>query len=244
MRVVSRLWVFALAVFAIAGCNEVTTPPDTAEVRLAVSGHVAGEEIALESAKVCQTETEPPKCVTTDANGSARLTVPVNQQLSYTVEKEGYASLLYPVVTAATSANLDSNMDTNEALAQQFTNLDSPYPPRDTGVIRIVFVPQFAGATVRLVDATGTAWYRDEEENWNPDLEATTEGEGCCGAGGFVEVGPGVFQVEIGGTARSCALSSVSGTLRGWPGEGPNMVRVPVQKGFETRVVVSCPVSF
>jgi len=233
------LWVFV--VLPIGGCAEVATPPDTAEVRLAVSGDVAGEEIALESAKVCQTETDPPNCVTTDANGSARLTVPANQQLSYTVEKEGYGSLLYPVVTAATSANLDANMGSNESLTQQFANLDSPYPPRDTGTIRIIIAPGFAGATVRLVDATGKAWYRDGEDNWNPDLEATTEGEGCCEAGGFVEVGPGVFQVEIGGTAQSCALSSASGTLRGWPGEAPNMVRVPVQKSFETRTVVNCP---
>jgi hypothetical protein len=238
------LWVLVVVILAIGGCNDVYTPPEMVEVRLTVAGEHEGEPIALEGANVCQMDTDTPNCVPTNANGSATLELPANQQLSYTVEKEGYGSLLYPVVMAATSANLDANMATNEELSQQYANLDSVYPPRETGTIRIIFSPRFAGATVRLVDATAEEWYRDEEGNWRapPDVEATTEGEGCCGSGGFVEVGPGTFQVEIGGTAQGCAVTRNSGTLRGWPGEASNTVQVPVREGFETRTVVSCPV--
>jgi hypothetical protein len=237
MRLIVRaVWVFALWVFAIGGCSEVAAV-DTVQVRIVV----AGEEGPLEGALVCQTGTT--NCVTTDAIGDATLgQLPANEKLSYTVEKQGYGSLLYPIVTGSsgTSASLDSNMITDEVLTQQLANLDSFYPLRDTGGIRVIITPRFAGATFRLLNATGKAWYSDEEGNMSSELEATTSGEGCCGSGGFIEVGPGVFQIEIGGTAESCTLSTSFGTARGWPGDEVNRIEVPVREGFFTRAVLVC----
>jgi hypothetical protein len=242
MRLLPRLWVFALLVFFIGGCTQVTTPPETVEVRLGVKDWL--DRVPLAGAKICQTETDPPNCVMSGPNGIATLELPTNQRLSYAVEKKGYGSLLFPIVTGrdGTSEAFDANMKSNEWLTDNFDNLESPYPQRDTGAIRIVIAPRLAGATLELLDATGEAYYKDEEENWSPLLKATTDGEGCCAVGGFVEVGQGEFQVEIGGTGKHCVLATYGGgTVRGWPGDAPNRIRVPVREGFFTRAVASCP---
>ena len=236
------VWVrlFALGAVALVGCQNVVR---TMDVQLVV----AGEEKPLEGAEICETGTA--NCETTDGNGIATLALRANRELSHTVEKEGYGSLLYPVVTGmvATSAELDSNMNTDEWLTENLANLQSSYPFVDTGMILVVIIPRFAGATLRLLNATGSevSYYKDEEGNWRSDLQATTSGgtgrASGFATGGFVEVGAGVVQVEIGGTAQGCALDSRSGgTLRGWPGDAPNTIRVPVQNGFETRAVVNC----
>lgn len=242
--VATLLAVLTLGAFGIGGCSEVAAPPDTVEVELLVKDSL--EQTALQGAMVCETETDPPNCDTTDADGIAALRLPANRELSYTVEKGGYGSILYPVVTGATSAGTDSNMRSDEWLSDTFDNLDSRYPFVDTGAIEVIIVPRFAGATLELVDATGKSFYADGEDNWRLDLEATTSGgigRGTgFGVGGFVEVPAGIFQVEIGGTAQDCSLNGAGGVQRGWPGDASNRVRVPVQEGFFTRVVLSCPI--
>jgi len=235
------MWVFALVVLAIVGCNEVVTPPDTVELQLLVKDKVV--QIALEGAQICQTDTT--NCVRTDASGGATLKLPANQKLSYTVEKEGYGSLLYPLFTGAAPTIGKPNMDADAWLADNLANLQSSYPLRDTGAINVILVPRFAGATFELVDATGTAYYEDEEDNWSPDLKATTLGgpdeKSRFGEGGFVEVGRGEFQVEIGGTGQGCRLDRSDGTTSGWPGDTPNRIEVPVREGFFTRAIMQCP---
>ena len=227
----------------IGGCSDVDAPLDRVEVQVLVKDSF--EQTGLEGAQVCEMGTAVPNCETTDTSGAATLRLPANQELSYSVEKEAYGSILYPVVTGSTSANLDSNMWSDESLTNVFTDLRSPYPFSNTGAIGLIITPRFAGATFELVNATGTSFYEDEEDNWRLDLEGTTLGgtgrRTAFGVGGFVEVPPGTFQVEIGGTAQDCAISVVGGAQRGWPGDAPNRVRVPVREGFFTRVVLLCP---
>jgi len=247
MRALVRwLWVFALPAFPVGGCNEVTPPPDTVQVRFSVHD-LLDEQATLEGATICQTETEPPNCVTTSADGVATLELPANQKVSYTVEKEGYESLLYPVLTgmAGVEYNRGSWHLSNAWLADAFANLRSDYPMTDKGMIHVVIAPRFAGVTLDLVDATGKAWYKDEVDNWSASLQATTSGgialvERFTSDGGFVEVVPGEHQVEIGGTALGCILGSGDGLVLGWPGDAPNRVLVPVRAGFSTRTAVAC----
>jgi len=245
MRVLAKwLWVFALPAFPVGGCSELTHPPDTVQVRVSVKENF--EQTSLEDATICQTETEPPNCETTNADGVATLELPANQKVSYTVEKEGYESLLYPVLTGMAGAdpNRGSSMYSDAWLADNFDNLQSDYPMKDRGMILMLITPRFAGVTFELVDATGTAFYKSEVDNWSPDLEATTSGgigrERCCAEGGFVDVVPGEYQVEIDGTAQGCILGSLDGLVEGWPGDAPNRVQVPVREGFSTRTVLSC----
>ena len=240
-----RLWVFAMAVFPVGACSEIATPPpDTVQLRLAAKENF--EQTPLEGAKVCQGEAQPPNCVTTNADGVATLELPANQKLSYTVENEGYESLLYPILTgmAESDAVRESNMFSDAWVADNFAKLQAPYPMTDRGMIHMIIVPRFAGVTFELVDATGKAWYKTEVDDWSPDLEATTGGgigtERCCAEGGFVEVVPGDYQVEIGGTAQGCILSLYGSLVGGWPGDAPNRALVPVRSGFSTRTVLLC----
>jgi hypothetical protein len=244
MRLVTRLgWVVSLPVFLLGGCQEVATSPGSVEIRLVVKDSL--DQTPLEDAQICEEETG--RCVPSDASGFATFELPANREVSFTVEKEGYGPILYPVATGVdgTSANLDCNMGPDAWLADTLANLESSYPLRDTGMILVVIIPRFAGVTLELVDATGKAFYKDEEDNFSLDLEATTAGgfgrEQGFAEGGFVEVGPGEFQLEIGGTASDCALFESGGTRRGWPGDVPNTIRMPVREGFQTRAVVSCP---
>jgi hypothetical protein len=87
------------------------------------------------------------------------------------------------------------------------------------------------GATLRLVDATGISYYLDDEGNMRHDLNATAS----LGVGGFVEVQPGDFQVEIGWTP-ACFPEQA------WPGDAENQIIVPVRAGYLTTTYVNCPI--
>ena len=238
-----RLWVFVVGMSAVLGCSEVSNPSGTVEVRFAIKENF--EQTPLEGAEICETGTT--RCATTDSNGGAKLALPANRRLSYTIENEDYESILLPVLTGTAGGDVSHSMYTEEWLADNFANLDSPYPMTDRGMIHVIFSPRFAGATFELVDATGKAFYKDEEDSWSANLEATTAGgtgrERCCAEGGFVEVVPGEHQVEIGGTAQDCAPESTGGLARSWPGDAPNRFRAPVRAGFSTRIILLCPPS-
>lgn len=152
---------------------------------------------------------------------------------------------VFSVVGCSEVTNPSEAVEVRLAVKENFDNLDSPYPMTDRGMIHVIFSPRFAGATLELVDATGQAFYKDEEDNWSADLEATASGgigrERCCAEGGFVEVVPGEHQVEIGGSAQDCALQSAGALTQGWPGNAPNRFLVPVREGFSTRIVLLCP---
>ena len=85
------------------------------------------------------------------------------------------------------------------------------------------------GVTYELLSTTGTAYYVDEE-GATLDLSATT----ALGDGGFIEVPPGVHQVEFGGTARDCEASFA------WEGDGSNQIEVPVRTGYITYGSMKC----
>ena len=135
------------------------------------------------------------------------------------------------VIISAPPAAVLMGLATVERLADMHALVMSPYPMEGTGEIFIETIEPLAGATFELLGTTGKTFYRDEDANWSLDLTATTLGNG----GGFVEVSPGVFQVEIGGTAGSCEL------FRGWPGDVEGNIKVPVRDGYLSRAILTCP---
>ncbi|RLB36967.1 MAG: hypothetical protein DRH30_14045 [Deltaproteobacteria bacterium] len=202
---------------------------DTASVTFFVQPFVPGGGIEpLEGVEICETDTT--NCVMTDANGNAVLELPVDQEVSYTLEKEGYASYLDSAIISAPTEAL-VGMATVQRFADMYALVMSPYPMEGTGSIFIDTTEALVGATFELLDTTGKAFYRDEDLNFSLDLTATTSG----GGGGFVEVSPGVFQVGIGGTAESCEL------FRGWPGDVEGDIKVPVREGYFSRAILVCP---
>jgi len=122
------------------------------------------------------------------------------------------------------------NMITDEEWAGLVEAGGGVWSPSISGVIVLGQVPFIAGVTYDLVDETATAVYFDEAGNLNPDLTATTS----WGEGTFLEVTPGEYQVEFGGTATNCS------PLTAWPGDAANRLRVPVLAGYFSYASMNC----
>jgi hypothetical protein len=185
----------------------------------------------LEGVEVCETDTD--NCAVSDANGKATIDVPAYQEISFTLEKEGYVPSIVPRVTDETLAPESWGL-VREELVADFSGLNMIPYPWTGGVLFLAAFPRTAGVTYDLVDETARVFYRDEAGTAKFDLTATT----CCqlgaGLGGFVEVAPGEYQVEFGGTATNCIL------MAGWPGDAENRVRVPMKVGYITYADMRC----
>ncbi|MBT8452446.1 MAG: hypothetical protein KJO40_10805 [Deltaproteobacteria bacterium] len=239
--------VCSLAFLPMVGCSETADPAgnggeggggtggdggaDTVTITAFVSGWdpELGSTGALEGVAICQTDTT--NCVSTDAGGNAAVEVPAAQEASYTMDLEGYGSYLDPVLLSEAQA-VALPMATDDRFSDMHGLVMSPYPMEGTGSIFVELVDDpIAGATFELSSGAGQPYYWDEDKNWDAELSATTS----TGGGGFTEVAPGEYQIEIGGAATNCVL-----TPKGWPGDSPNTVRVPVREGYLTRAVLIC----
>jgi len=234
MRLVSKVVVLAVAACLIGACNEVTTPV-TAEVSFTVGAWdpVQGSaQETLQGVRIC--ELDVANCTLTDARGEATLMMPTLQETGYTMELEGYAPWLRPTIVEGSGSTLGSLMIPAQFISDQHARVNSPYPTRDTGTILIISEPPAgAGLTFELVAATAKAFYHEPNRDWSLDLSETTS----LGAGGFTEVTPGEFQINIGGTAAGCVA-----TLYAWPGDSEDTLRVPVRNGYVTQSNIVCPV--
>ena len=242
------LCVCSLALVPMVGCSETSDPEggggeggdggtggtggaDTIQITGFISGWdpEEGPTGQLEGVAVCVTDTTD--CVMTDAMGNVTVDVPAGEEISYTLDLEGYGSYLEPVLVDEVRTVILS-MATDARFEDMHGRVMSPYPMEGTGSIFVELVDEpFAGATFELTDGTGKTFYWDEDKSWDAQLSATTS----TGAGGFTEVVPGEYQIEIGGTATNCVLAG-----KGWPGDSANTVRVPVREGYLTRALVIC----
>ena len=214
-----------MMVFPVGGCNDVVDEVAVL-VRLA-EGRGEGPVAVLEGVEVCETDTT--NCVVTDSNGEARLLLPPEEEVSYTVTKEGYEPQLRADVTAeGYTASPRITMWRDELAADWYDTVMSQYPP--TGAGTVLLHVGLEGAMLDLVDASGRPFYMVDSTHGSRDLEATTS----HGGGGFLEVAPGEFEIEISGSASGCV------PVRGWPGEADNRIRFPVRAGYLTSLVVDC----
>ena len=136
------------------------------------------------------------------------------------------------VLTAA-GESVSPWMRVDADLKTRYDSVLSPYPQEGTGTVFVIVGARDGGpdgATLELIDATGKAFYVDENGNWVLGLTATTS----AGTGGFVEVSPGEVEVEIGGTASNCLIEYA------WPSDSANTIRLPVREGFMTVARVNC----
>jgi hypothetical protein len=240
------LWVVALVLGAV-GCNQVTDPSSVDAVMRVVEYQGEDNDVPpiennhpllppLEGVEVCENATS--NCARTHANGQATILLPIRQEVSYTLTKNGYTSSLQAEVTDPSDVGTGTTqtispkitMWSDELRSNWFERLSSPYPQRGTGTIYVFMNPAIEGATFELIGATGKAFYEAALDDPRLGLEATTS----MGTGGFVEVGPGEFQIEFGGTATRCL------PIRAWPGDSRNRIRVPVEAGHFSVASVAC----
>lgn len=237
MRLLTRLvWVFALWVFPIVGCNDVYTPPETAPLELTITtwgdvSYAMGAPERLEGVEVCVSD--PDSCDFSDANGEVTFEVPVDQEIIYTLVKEDYDSLLFAHEIPESGVSAVRQLGTRAQMAPLFKCVMSPYPRRGTGSIQVFTNPPVEGATFSLVDATGTTWYSLADFSClDRNLTATT----IAGDGGFVDVTPGTYQLQFGGTAERCVADAHS-----LQGDVENSIRVHVREDHHTVAGLICP---
>lgn len=193
---------------------------------------VRGNIGAAVGVQICQTGTT--NCVETGDLGSAFLEVPVDQEVSATMDKDGFNRVLNSFVVSEGGSGFALGLATEQRIKDQHDLMGSPYPMQGTGMIfintRALAGATLEGATLELIGTTGERFYRDMDANFDPDLTATT----ALGGGGFLEVSPGQYVVEIGGTAENCVIT------QGWLGAADNTVKLPVLEDYMSVAVVAC----
>jgi len=243
--------VFTLGAVPLAGCTEVV---EFRTYRWSVTESLPDLNASpSEGVEICEAGTD--NCDTTDFLGEAELHVPPNQEVSFTLEKEGYGPILVPDVSDETYGPGGNGLpnvapfrifptEQLEVVAQQ---VGTTYP-WEGGVVGLTLVqgPEGrAGVTFTPVGSTldmvGEPFYFDAAtEQYSLDLEATTaRGQGNLLPlilGGFTEVTPGEQEFEFGGTAGDCDRISWA-----WPVKNePNRIRVPVRAGYLTYGSIVC----
>lgn len=204
-------------------------------------------EVPIQGAMICQVGAD--NCVASNRAGKLTIYFPADQEIAFTVEKEGYGPWVFGNVTdehfpEGVREGVRLPMYTHEYLAAVAESLQTPYP-WEGGIVALVrwrspnqgvkFLP--VGPTAEQV---GDAFYFDAASaQYSLDVDATTWfaglDDGPLGEGGFTEVVPGVQQFEFVGTSGDCPHASW-----GWPGDAPNRVRVPVIEGYTTYGSVRC----
>jgi hypothetical protein len=236
MRSFTTLWVLALLPFG--ACTEVTGPPlGTVPVEVTVRTWPGIPE-RIEDMELCPTD-DTSRCKTTDANGEATLWLPVGET-SFTLRKQGYNSYVVPIDNPENGSSHDFFLIRDELTEKLYNDVMAEWPLGDLGRITCD-MKGLAGVTFKLFDAAGEEpdtvkqYYRESGESgpsWSVELTATT----IAGEGGFVEVPPGEYVIELGGEAVD--LDCVP--IWGWSAFRSNSVRFPVQAGYATALNVAC----
>jgi hypothetical protein len=236
-----KLWILALLVSPIVGCNELT---NTKPYLFITSELDADGERILPGVEICENETTTTNCKVTDASGEVILELPADEEVSFTAQKDGYEARLDADVTDERFGERAGRVHpvrrvrlrSDERAADWYRYLESQYPMIGVGRILVYLSPAFEGATFDLRGATGTPYYFVEPPADFPatadlNLEATTSD----GGGGFLRVPPDEnIQIELGGTDRECDPE------RAWEGDAKNRIRFPVREGHVTVVSAIC----
>lgn len=229
---------FALSCLLAGGLTACSGNEGSSALNVAISGDVfqfqsdpdAPDE-PLEDVEVCYQST----CDTTDADGRYSVLVPAESEVRVTYERSDFGPVVIPVTTESQSETVNADMLDVVTLTAFAALIDTPYPPEGTGYISLTVYsgPPEEGDTIAGVSFTlsseGKAYYLDDSGVPSTSLTETAE----PGAGGFVEVNPGLVTVELSG-AVGCE------GLTGWPVPGANTFGLPVEDGFLTQLTIVC----
>ena len=193
--------------------------------------------VPFEGAEVCLADTD--NCDTSDAEGNIELEVPAGSELELLVNAADFSPVLTPIATADEDlADLLAPIISEATLTLLAGALGTPYPPVGTGYLAVSAVVApiadvangIAGITMTPTEEAAV-YYLDENEFPTYDISATTE---PAGVGGLVEVAPGTWELELGGTASNCVI------VEGWPGSTATSARFPIREGYFTQGFVTC----
>jgi hypothetical protein len=181
----------------------------------------------LEGVEVCEADTT--NCATTDASGVAQIMVPANQEITYTISKDGFAPYAIGDVSEPPSIGSTWPMISDALMMAEGERVGFTWPT-DDGLLPLAAFPLQAGVTWAIDDETTTVYYMDEACLAQTDLTATTSN----GRGGFYDVSAGVREIDFGGAASNCTPAIA------WPGNAANQIRVPVRAGHFAYGSMNC----
>jgi hypothetical protein len=212
------------------GCKEVTATPESVEFTLRVVGR--GNPEPIEGVQFCQLDIV--NCAETDSDGLATIRLPPNTDTGWTLVKEGYLPIVTPVHLDGDSG-FSFTLDTDQEMTSLAQTSGFIYPYRDWGDVTITLGAgnTFVCVEFELANAVGQRFCTDEEGVPDSTLDATTCSWGRCS---FMEVAPGIREIDFGGTAEACSLGWA------WPGNHQDQIRVPVREGFRTYATIDCAV--
>ncbi|MGB5367200.1 MAG: hypothetical protein WBM75_02600 [Polyangiales bacterium] len=163
----------------------------------------------LEGVDLCEADTT--NCATTDAAGLAQIMVPANQEVTYTLSKDGFLPYVIGDVSEPPGIGTTWPMISDALIAAEAERVGFSWPS-ENGLVALAAFPLHAGVTWEVDDATTTVYYLDEDGLAQSDLTATT----TTGRGGFYDTSVGVREVDFGGTVANCT------TAIAWPGTAAN----------------------
>ena len=172
----------------------------------------------LEGVELCEADTT--NCATTDAAGLAQIMVPANQEVTYTISKDGFVPYVIGDVSDPPGIGTTWPMISDTLMAAEGERVGFSWPSED-GLIGLAAFSLHAGVTWEIDDETATVYYMDEDSLARIDLTATT----TAGRGGFYDASVGVHEVDFGGAVANCT------TAIAWPGTAANQIRVPARAG-------------
>lgn len=223
--------------FVFAACGDDSSEADIATVELRVVAFTPGEDnVPIEGAEVCFVDTDD--CQTTEGDGIVMLSMPVDAETAVTIEADGFNPTLSPQVAESSApAARDVSMLSLGLVELLAMSVDTPYPPENTGFVAVTLLAEprdvdsaIPGVTVQLAEPDGRRYYLDDDGLPDTSLTATSG----LGTAGFIELTPGVHEVELGGTARNCTR------LAGWAGQSADRMRFPVRAGFFVNTLLIC----
>ena len=181
----------------------------------------------LEGVDLCEADTT--NCATTNAAGFAQIMVPANQEVTYTVSRDGFVPYAIGDVSEPPAITSTWPMISDSLMAAEGERVGFVWPSED-GILPLAALPLQAGVTWDIDDETARVYYMDEACLAQTDLTATT----TIGRGGFYDASVGVREIEFGGTATNCTTGIA------WPGTAANQIRVPVRAGHFGYGSMSC----
>jgi hypothetical protein len=214
---------------------------------VAVRGFVnASDGSPLPGAQVCvqaDGSTDASSCTSTANDGTFMLSsVPANNSVMITFQKEAFVPTLRPIATQTTDISLPQGEDVLLPAADQQAVRGMPANPNRGSVEFFVKTPDAQPATLASITSTGgdgspqVPIYFDA--NGAPASGATSGAHG-----GFVNVPPGLYVLRFGGLPSTrCTPMDLYGwplTLYQDPSSGQAAVLVPVIQGYVTSPIAA-----
>jgi|GEM_PF-2751433 len=176
-------------------------------------------------------------CAVTDENGDYELQLLKNREVEISHIKKGFGPVLVARRSGEEDLAGDAVLTTDAVLLELASEIDTPYPPIDTGSLLVTTYSgaiadgdKLAGVTYSLLGSNGRSYYINDAGIPESSLTETQ----ASGTGGFVELEPVRVTLQLAGAAVNCT------SKESWSAAASNAFALPIRAGFSTQCRVVC----